>query len=129
MTGDGGFLLACRARHRRAARAEPASRWCSTTRPLATSQADQVRIYGHGSATELANPDFVALAESFGALACATSRTARTAMTEAIAARRPTVIEVPMPLSLSREPPGSSSCPRAARRPRSRRTALSARQR
>ncbi|RKQ33747.1 thiamine pyrophosphate-dependent enzyme [Kocuria tytonis] len=69
-------------------------------------QADQVRIYGHGSATELANPDFVALAESFGALGlrATTPDELRAAMAEAVAARRPTVIEVPMPLSLEQSP-------------------------
>ena len=69
-------------------------------------QADQVRIYGHGSATELRNPDFVSMAESFGALGlrATTPEELRSAMAEAVAAKRPTVITVPMPLSLEQSP-------------------------
>lgn len=69
-------------------------------------QADQMRIYGHGSATELRNPDFVAMAESFGALGlrATTPDELRTALDEAVRAQRPTVIEVPMPLSLEQSP-------------------------
>lgn len=69
-------------------------------------QADQVRIYGHGSGTELRNPDFVAMAESFGALGlrATTPEELRSAMAEAVAAKRPTVITVPMPLSLEQSP-------------------------
>ena len=69
-------------------------------------QADQVRIYGHGSGTELRNPDFVAMAESFGALGlrATTPEELGSAMAEAVAAKRPTVITVPMPLSLEQSP-------------------------
>ena len=69
---------------------------------ITTAQA----VYGHGSATELRNPDFVAMAESFGALGlrATTPDELRTALDEAVRAQRPTVIEVPMPRSLEQSP-------------------------
>ena len=106
VTGDGGFLYGVQELATAVQHGLNLITVVFDNQAFGNVQADQVRIYGHGSATELANPDFVALAESFGALGLrATSPDElRTAMTEAIAARRPTVIEVPMPLSLEQSP-------------------------
>ncbi|MFW0772281.1 thiamine pyrophosphate-dependent enzyme [Paenarthrobacter nitroguajacolicus] len=69
-------------------------------------KADQLRIYGQESASELHNPDFVALAESFGALGLKahTPEELKHSIEQAIEAQRPAVIEVPMPLSLKNTP-------------------------
>ena len=106
VTGDGGFLYGVQELATAVQHGLNLITVVFDNQAFGNVQADQVRIYGHGSATELAHPDFVALAESFGALGLrATSPDElRTAMTEAIAARRPTVIEVPMPLSLEQSP-------------------------
>jgi acetolactate synthase-1/2/3 large subunit len=61
---------------------------------------DQNRLFeGRTIGSELRNPDFVALAEAFGAagLRARTPEELRTALDTALAGGRPTVIEVPVP--------------------------------
>ncbi|MFE4079968.1 thiamine pyrophosphate-dependent enzyme [Paenarthrobacter sp. YIM B13468] len=69
-------------------------------------KADQLRIYGQETASGLRNPNFVTFAESFGALGLKAQTPAelKRAIEQAIEAQRPTVIEVPMPLSLENTP-------------------------
>ena len=59
----------------------------------------QRNLYGNRViATDLVNPDFVALAQSFGALGLQAASPAELAISlrTAVAARRPTLIEVPV---------------------------------
>lgn len=63
-------------------------------------QADQGRLFGREVGSTLRNPDFVALARSFGADGSRAENPAalHEALVKALAADRPTVIHVPMPL-------------------------------
>lgn len=63
-------------------------------------KADQLRIYGRTVGSELVNPDFVALAESYGARGVRAENPdeLQASIEEAIELNQPTVIVVPMPL-------------------------------
>lgn len=69
-------------------------------------KADQQRLYGRTSGSELANPDFVALARSFGVDACSVTDPTglRPVLDAAPAKDHPAVIHVPMPLDTSASP-------------------------
>jgi acetolactate synthase I/II/III large subunit len=67
---------------------------------------DQRRLYGRSLGSELKNPDFVGLAHAFGASGChvATPAELEVAVSAAIDANAPTVIEVAMPLDATASP-------------------------
>ena len=106
VTGDGGFMYGVQELATAVQFGLNVVTVVFTNNAFGNVQADQVRIYGHGSATELVNPDFVAMAESFGALGLRATSPSELgpAIEQAVHAKRPTVIEVPMPLSLEQSP-------------------------
>jgi acetolactate synthase-1/2/3 large subunit len=69
-------------------------------------KADQQRIYGRPVGSDLTNPDFVALARSFGADAHSVADPAglRPVLDAALAKRHPALIHIPMPLDPSVSP-------------------------
>lgn len=69
-------------------------------------KADQERLYGRPSGSTLRNPDWVALAESFGARGYRAEGPAalRAVLDEAIERDEPAVIAVPMPLDVAASP-------------------------
>ena len=71
----------------------------------------QTSRFGHAHAVDLVNPDFVRLAESFGAVGirAASWQQLSTSLGEAIQSARPTVIDVPLPIPL----PVMEGAPRA----------------
>ncbi|MEZ5232361.1 MAG: thiamine pyrophosphate-dependent enzyme [Acidimicrobiales bacterium] len=74
-------------------------RWCSATAPTATSSACDQQFDGVHLGTELTNPDWVALARSFGVHGerVTDPEGLERAVRDAIDADRPALIEVPMP--------------------------------
>ncbi len=69
-------------------------------------KADQQRLYGRTAGSDLINPDFVALARSFGADGHTVTDPAglRPVLDAALAKDHPAVIHVPMPLDTSASP-------------------------
>lgn len=69
-------------------------------------KADQTRIYQHPVGADLVNPDFVALAQAYGAHGCRAEspEALAQAVTEAAGRDLPTVVVVPMPLSTEVSP-------------------------
>jgi acetolactate synthase-1/2/3 large subunit len=63
---------------------------------LGTIRMHQERQYGHGVATDLVNPDFVAYAQSFGAFAARVERTEDfpAAFEAALDEQRPSLLEL-----------------------------------
>ncbi|MDR6639624.1 thiamine pyrophosphate-dependent enzyme [Paenarthrobacter nitroguajacolicus] len=106
VTGDGGFLYGAQELATAVQHGLNVITVVFNNAAFGNVKADQLRIYGQESASELHNPDFVAFAESFGALGlhAHTPAELKSAIQEAIEAKRPTVIEVPMPLSLKDTP-------------------------
>lgn len=106
VTGDGGFMYGAQELSTAVQHGLNVITIVFNNAAFGNVKADQLRIYGQESASELHNPDFVALAESFGALGLKahTPDELKKAIGKAIGAQRPTVIEVPMPLSLENTP-------------------------
>lgn len=106
VTGDGGFMYAAQELATAVQYGLNVITIVFNNGAFGNVKADQLRIYGQGSASELHNPDFVRFAESFGALGLKahTPNELKSTIKHAIAARRPTVIEVPMPLSVETTP-------------------------
>ncbi|MCC6718439.1 MAG: TPP-binding protein [Acetobacteraceae bacterium] len=98
MTGDGGFMfqiqeLATAVQHR-----IPVVVVLVNDGAYGNVRRTQINAYGgRVIASELSNPDFLRLAESFGALGlrAETPDALRTALEQGLTAERPTVIEVP----------------------------------
>jgi acetolactate synthase I/II/III large subunit len=67
---------------------------------------DQRRLYGRALGSELKNPDFVGLAQAFGATGChvSTPSELEEAVAAALQANTPAVIEVAMPLDAAASP-------------------------
>jgi acetolactate synthase-1/2/3 large subunit len=99
VVGDGGFLYAC-------AELATAVRYginlvtvVFNDQAFGSTKSDQVvNFQGRIVGTELNNPDFSRLAESFGAKGLkAKPETLGKALEEALESQRPAVIEVPLP--------------------------------
>jgi acetolactate synthase-1/2/3 large subunit len=69
-------------------------------------KADQQRLYGRTAGSDLSNPDFVALARSFGADAHTVTDPAglRPVLDAALSKGLPAVVHVPMPLDSASSP-------------------------
>jgi acetolactate synthase-1/2/3 large subunit len=106
VTGDGGFMYGAQELATAVQNGLNLITIVFNNAAFGNVKADQLRIYGQESASELHNPDFVAFAESFGALGLKAHTPAelKRSIEQAIEAQRPTVIEVPMPLSLENTP-------------------------
>jgi acetolactate synthase-1/2/3 large subunit len=97
VVGDGGFLMNGGELMTACARRLPVVYIVANNNCYATIRAHQDRDFpGRTIATELANPDFAALAESFGALGLTVDSPAevRPALAKALAAGGPVVVEV-----------------------------------
>jgi len=105
VTGDGGFLFGAQELATAVQHGLGVVTIVFNNDSYGNVKADQLRLYDRPFGSELRNPDFVALAESFGAHGhrARTPDELRATLARALDADAPAVIEVPMPLD-----PGAS---------------------
>ncbi|MEV4754518.1 thiamine pyrophosphate-dependent enzyme [Micromonospora sp. NPDC049559] len=107
ITGDGGFLFAATELATAVQYNLDVVTIVFTNNAYGNVLADQQRLFnGRALAAELHNPDFVALARSFGADGhrAENPEQLRATLDKALGAGRPAVIEVPMPLDTDSSP-------------------------
>ncbi|MGW2541176.1 thiamine pyrophosphate-dependent enzyme [Kitasatospora sp. NPDC001574] len=100
VTGDGGFLFGVQELATAVQHDIGVVVIVFNNNAFGNVKADQLRLYGRESGATLKNPDFVALAQSFGAHGYRVGSPVelRSTLRHAIAEDRPAVIEVCMPL-------------------------------
>ena len=109
LNGDGGFLFNCQELAVAVQFDIPLVVLTFNNASYGVLKPQQTERYGHAHAVDLVNPDFVTLAQSFGAAGARVNSwdELRTTLDHAIQSGRPTVIDVPLHVPLPVMEPGA----------------------
>ena len=108
LSGDGGFLFNCQELAAAVQFNIPLVVVIFNNDSYGVLKPQQTERYGHAHEVDLGNPDFVALAQSFGAAGSRVTswNELTTALGQAIQSEHPTVIDVPLHVPLPIMEPG-----------------------